>query len=238
MASSAEGGTRALEGRAAVVTGGSRGIGAAVALALARHGARVLAVSRRGTAPMQHAQAGAIEAIAADVSTEDGVKQLTDRAGVPDIVVHGAGAFALASLPDTPVAAFDRMLAVNLRAAFLLARAWLPGMTARGSGDFVSIGSVAGRVALAGNAAYAASKFGLRGLHAVLELELRGSGVRATLVEPSATATELWDEVDGAGYGLPPREAMLDSAAVADAVLYAVTRPAGVAIPNLLIGRG
>jgi NAD(P)-dependent dehydrogenase (short-subunit alcohol dehydrogenase family) len=238
MASSADAriDAQALRGRVAVVTGGSRGIGAAVASVLARHGARVLAVSRSGA--LTDAAAAPVEALAADVATEDGIAALERHAMSPDIVVHSAGAFALAPLADTSVAAFDRMMAVNLRAAFLLARAFLPDMTRRGSGHFVSIGSVAGRVALAGNAAYAASKFGLRGLHAVLDVELRGSGVRATLVEPSATSTALWDGVDGAGYDLPPREAMLDAAAVADAVLYAVTRPEGVAIPNLLIGRG
>ncbi len=240
MASSADAriDAAALRGRVAVVTGGSRGIGAAVASALGGHGARVIAVSRSGALPDDARAEASVEALAADISTEDGIAALARRAPSPDIVVHSAGAFALASLADTSVTEFDRMMAVNLRAAFLLARAFLPGMTRRRAGHFVSIGSVAGRVALAGNAAYAASKFGLRGLHAVLDVELRGSGVRVTLVEPSATSTALWDDIEGAGYDLPPRDAMLDAAAVADAVLYAVTRPEGVAIPNLLIGRG
>ena len=216
MASSAE---RALDGRIAVVTGGSRGIGAAVVHALAERGARVYAVAR-GVDGLRRALAGSgAELVAADVASVDGT-------------------FGLAALTVTSVDDFDRMVAVNLRAAFLLAREFLPRMTARGQGHFVSIGSVAGRVALPGNAAYAASKFGLRGLHAVLDLELRGSGVRATLIEPAATATELWDTVDGAGYDLPPREAMLNADAVADAVVYAITRPEGTSIPNLLIGRG
>ncbi|HEX6587649.1 MAG TPA: SDR family oxidoreductase [Longimicrobiales bacterium] len=237
MASSAEG---LLTGRVALVTGGSRGIGAAVVRALMARGARVIAVARNADALRVIAGETGARALAADVATGDGVATLARALGAdpPDVVVHSAGAFVLASLRDTTIEDFDRMVAVNLRAAFLLAREFLPGMQARGSGHFVSIGSVAGRLALPGNAAYAASKFGLRGLHAVLDVELRGSGVHATLIEPAATDTELWDDVRAPGYDLPPRAAMLDAAAVADAVVYAVTRPAGVSIPNLLIGRG
>ena len=243
MASSAEalhGATSPLAERVAVVTGGSRGIGAAVVRALAAAGARTYAVARGGDALRDLARECGAEAVVADVGSDEGLRDLADRLGErgPDIVVHSAGAFGLADLVDTEVEAFDRMIAVNLRAAFVLARMWLPGMLKRESGHFVSIGSVAGRQALAGNTAYAASKFGLRGLHAVLDLELAGTGVRATLIEPSATATELWDEVAGAGYDLPPRESMLDPGAVADAVVYALTRAQGVRIPNLLIGRG
>lgn len=237
MASSAE---ASLGGRIAVVTGASRGIGAAVLHALAACGAHVVGVARSGDALREVAERAGGVAVTADVSTPEGVARVTRHLGdaVPDVVVHSAGAFALAALGDTAVDDFDRMIAVNLRAAFLLAREYLPGMTARGSGRFVSIGSIAGRIALPGNAAYAASKFGLRGLHAVLDVELRGTGVHATLIEPAATNTELWDAVDARGYELPPREAMLDAAAVADAVVYAATRPQGVNIPNLLIGRG
>ena len=236
MASSAE----SLSGRVTVVSGGSRGIGARVVSALADRGARVVAVARSAQELRAVADRAGAEAVPADVATPEGVALVARHLDgvVPDVVVHSAGAFGLAALTETTVEDFDRMVAVNLRAAFLLAREFLPAMKQRGSGHLVSIGSVAGRLALPGNAAYAASKFGLRGLHAVLEVELRGTGVRATLVEPSATDTELWNAVDGAGYGLPPREAMLDAAAVADAVVYAITRPEGVSIPNLLIGRG
>ena len=237
MASSAD---VPLSGRVAVVTGGSRGIGAAVVRALAARGARVVAVARNGEALRAVTDDVGAEAVVGDVATPAGVSAVAKQAGAsaPDVVVHSAGAFGLAALTDTSVDDFDRMVAVNLRAAFLLAREFLPAMKRRGSGHLISIGSVAGRLALPGNGAYAASKFGLRGLHAVLDVELRGTGVRATLIEPSATDTELWDAVDGAGYDLPPREAMLDAAAVADAVVYAITRPEGVNIPNLLIGRG
>jgi NADP-dependent 3-hydroxy acid dehydrogenase YdfG len=98
-------------------------------------------------------------------------------------------------------------------------------MLARGSGQIVSVGSIAGRQALPHNGAYSASKFGLRGLHEVLDTELRGTGVRSTLVEPAATDTPLWDAIDRERFtGLPERAAMLSAADVADAVAYVLTR--------------
>jgi NADP-dependent 3-hydroxy acid dehydrogenase YdfG len=117
-------------------------------------------------------------------------------------------------------------------------RAFLPAMLERGSGHIVTLGSIAGRQAFPSNGAYSASKFGVRGLHAVLDQELRGTGVRSTLVEPAATDTPLWDAIDRtANPGLPERTAMLDAEAVADAVLFAVTRPERTAIHSISLER-
>jgi NADP-dependent 3-hydroxy acid dehydrogenase YdfG len=130
------------------------------------------------------------------------------------------------------------MLATNLRGPFLLIRAFLPPMLARGAGHIVSIGSIAGRRAFPSNGAYSASKFGLRGLHGVLDAELQGTGVRATLIEPAATDTALWAEVDRDAHPeLPERSAMLSPEAVADAVLYVLTRPAQTHINYLGVER-
>lgn len=235
MRSSAE----LLRGRRALVTGGSRGIGRATAAALAGAGAHVTIVARHEEALAQCAQALGVEARAADVADLASVAALADSLGAaPDIVVHAAGAFGLAPIEATELAAFDEMVAVNLRAAFLLMQAFVPAMRERDSGHFLSIGSIAGRVPLPGNGAYAASKFGLRGLHAVLNTELRGTGVRATLVEPAATDTPLWESVDRAAHpGLPERAAMMQAEAVADAVVYAVTQPAAVAVRNIILER-
>ena len=112
---------------------------------------------------------------------------------------------------------------------FALVSALLPSMRARGDGHVVTIGSVADRVIFPGNAAYSASKYGLRALHEVLRAELRGSGVRATLISPSAVKTALWDRIDPDNQpGFTPRAEMLTPAAVADAVLYAILAPASV----------
>jgi len=90
----------------------------------------------------------------------------------------------------------------------------------------VTVGSVADHRALPGNAAYAAAKWGLRGLHGVLEAELRATGVRCSLVSPGPTDTAMWDAVDlDATPGFLPRRAMLSPEDVADAILFVVTRP-------------
>lgn len=229
--------------RTALVTGASRGIGRSVVEALANAGARVWCLSR---------SSAELKSLAADVGGEALIADLTDDAatwealdgmmetigGAPDIVVNAAGAFGLASASTETVGGFDLALAVNLRAPFLVNRVVLPGMLERRSGLIVNVGSVAGRRAFQGNAAYSASKFGLRGYHGVLLEELRGSGVRATLLEPSATDTELWDPLDPDNDPtLPDRSQMLAAGDVAEAVVFLAARPANVRIPLLLIER-
>lgn len=230
-----------LAGKTALVTGASRGIGLAVSRALAASGAWVGMVARsRDDLGRAAAEAGG-HAIPGDVSTAEGahavhayVSELLGDA--PDLLVNCAGAFSLAPLAATDPGDFDRLLAVNLRGPFLLVRAFLPQMLARRSGLVVNVGSVAGRVAFPENGAYSASKYGLRGLHEVLLQELRGTGVRATLVEPAATDTPLWDPIDPDARGdLPPRAAMMRPGDVARVVLFAAAQPRHVQIPFVAV---
>jgi NADP-dependent 3-hydroxy acid dehydrogenase YdfG len=126
------------------------------------------------------------------------------------------------------------MLTTNLTAPFLLLRLLLPDLKQRGSGHVVTIGSVADRTAFSGNAAYSASKYGLRGLHEVLAVELRGSGVKATLVAPGPVDTHIWDELDPDHQpGFTKRRDMLHAEDVAAAVVFAVTQPERVAVTEL-----
>jgi NAD(P)-dependent dehydrogenase (short-subunit alcohol dehydrogenase family) len=230
-----------LKGKTVLVTGASRGIGLAVAREMAGAGAWVGMVARgRDELARAAADVGG-HAIPADVSTPEGVHAVASYVAellgdAPDVVVASAGAFSLAPLAATDPADFDRMLAANLRGPFLLVRAFLPAMLARGHGQVINIGSVAGRAAFARNGAYSASKFGLRGLHEVLLEELRGTGVRATLVEPGATDTPLWDPLDpDHDPGLPPRSAMLRPEDVARVVLFAASQPRHVTIPVVAV---
>lgn len=227
----------------AVVTGASRGIGFAIARAMRTRGATVAMIAR-GRAKLEVAAAEVDGwALPGDVGSETDVERLVSEiqarfGGAPDVLVNAAGAFALTPIAKTDLAAFDQMIAANLRAPFALMRAFLPGMLERGSGHIISIGSVAGRTAFPGNGAYSASKYGLRGLHEVLEQELRGTGVRATLIEPAATDTPLWESVDYAqNPGLPERSAMLAPEAVAAAVMFVMEQPAHVGIKYMGIER-
>lgn len=232
-----------LVGSSAVVVGASRGIGLAIARALAGAGARVAMIARsEDELAAAAAEVGGIpiQADAADRHTmADTAARVTLAFGdAPEIVVNAAGAFGIAPIADTDPADFERQIAANLVAPFLVAHAFLPAMLRRGSGHLVNIGSVAGRVPLPGNGAYAASKFGLRGLHEVLAQEVSGTGVLATLVEPSATDTPLWDALDpDSRSDLPSRSAMLRPEHVARAVLYAMSQPAGVEVSLLAIRR-
>lgn len=227
----------------ALVTGASRGIGAEVAERLADAGADVWLLARpSGDLDSVAARSGG-RPLPADLRDEDAVWNALEHmqevlGGPPSLIVNAAGTFGLRPCAEETVGAFDEHLAVNLRGPFLVVRALLPSMLERGDGLIVNVGSVAGRRGLPGNASYSASKYGLRGLHEVLLEELRGTGVRATLLEPAATDTGLWDGLDpDADPSLPDRSGMLTAGNVADAVLFLATRPRTVRIPLLQIER-
>jgi NAD(P)-dependent dehydrogenase (short-subunit alcohol dehydrogenase family) len=227
--------------RSALVTGASKGIGLAIARELASAGAWVGMVARHQTELAAAAKQVGGEPIPGDISSAEGVEQVAARVrekvgAAPDILVNSAGAFGLAPFLETDIADFDRQIAINLRGPFLLIRAFLKPMLARRSGHIINIGSVAGRIALPGNAAYGSSKFGLRGLHEVLAAELLGTGVRTTLIEPAATDTPLWDPLDpDSRTDLPSRSQMLRAEDVARAVRFVVDQPASVEISHLAI---
>ena len=220
-----------LAGQLAVVTGASRGIGAAAAALLAAEGARVICVARTLT----QATANRIEDVPCDLTDPGQVSRLgsriVDQHGAPDVVVSNAGAFLLRALEATEPADLELQLRANLAAPFYVARAFLPAMRAAGKGSFITIGSVADHLGLPENSAYAASKFGLRGLHETLLAEYRGTGVRLTLISPGATDTAVWDPVDpDHREGFPRRADMLRPADVAEAILFVASRPEHVLI--------
>ena len=234
-----------LSGRAALITGASRGIGIAAARALAAAGARIVMIARGREELEQRASEIGEEAIAiacdvsdraaVDVAAADARRAL-GRA--PDILVNNAGAFALAQVDRMPTEEFERIIDVNLVAPFHLVRTFLPAMRERGTGHLVTIGSIADRVAFPENAAYAASKFGLRAMHEVMRAELRGTGVRTTLISPGPVDTPLWDPLSPETRpGFTPRAAMLSADAVAEAILFAVTRAPAVNIDELRLSR-
>jgi NADP-dependent 3-hydroxy acid dehydrogenase YdfG len=235
----------ALEGRTALVTGASRGIGAAVARRLAAQGARVALLARGEQALRALADEirGDALVVPCDVSDADAIARAADTLvesldGGPDIVINNAGAFMIAAAHKTSVAEFRATVEINLVAPFTLVRAFLPAMRTRARGHVVTIGSIADRAIFPGNAAYSASKYGLRAVHEVLRAELRGTGVRASLVSPGPVDTAIWDEIDPDNRpGFTPRAEMLSADAVADAVLYVVSAPGEVNVDELRLSR-
>jgi NADP-dependent 3-hydroxy acid dehydrogenase YdfG len=243
MSSTTADSVASLRGRTAVVTGASRGIGLECARVLSGAGARVVLVARgKDTLDDATEELGALaESVVCDMADPAAVQRAMAQiqfvlGGAPDILVNNAGQFFLARVEDTPVDEFALTVQVNLTAQFAFIQRFVPDMRKRHHGHIVTIGSIADHRAFPENAAYAASKFGARGLHEVLREELRGSGVRATLVSPGPVDTALWDEVNpDERPGFTPRAQMLPAAAVADAVRYVVTRPVDVNIDELRV---
>jgi len=215
-----------LAGKLALVTGASRGIGRAVADALGTAGAHVVRLAR-SLADRSNGQRTDLRCDVADpAQVEHAVARILAVRGVPDIVVNNAGIFFIKPVAETTPDDFTRTLAINLTAPFLLVRALVPHFVQRGDGHLVTVGSVSDHVAFTGSIAYAASKYGLRGMHEVLRAELARTGVRTTLVSPGPVDTPMWDPVDpDSRPGFTKRSAMMAPEDVAAAVLFAVTRP-------------
>lgn len=232
------------EGQVAVVTGASRGIGLATATMLARGGAKVVLVARRIATLESVAKAIGPHAfpvpcdVADRAAVEQAIKQIHMDHGTPRILVNNAGVFRIAPVEETKPDDFATALNVNLFAPFLFVHGFLHLMKSAGVGHIVTIGSVADRAIFPGNSAYAATKFGVRAMHEVLRAELKGSGVRATLVSPGAVDTRLWDEVNpDTRPGFTPRSEMLSPDAVAQAVKFVLARPAEVNVDELRLSR-
>jgi NADP-dependent 3-hydroxy acid dehydrogenase YdfG len=230
-----------LDGRSALVTGASRGIGAAVARQLAAAGARVALVARGADAlhTLAHELGADHLAVAADCTRAADVTRLAADVtawarGAPDILVNNAGVYPRGRLDEQDPEEFAATLDLNLAAPFRVLRAFLPAMRERGSGHVVTIGTVADRNIWPMNGAYSASKYGLRALHEVLYAEARGSGVQATLIAPGAVDTDIWEAHEAElGKTLSPRHRMLKPDDVARAVLYAVTQPPHMTVHEL-----
>jgi NADP-dependent 3-hydroxy acid dehydrogenase YdfG len=231
----------ALSGRTAVVTGASRGIGAAISTALAGAGARVVMIARNEVRLRDAARPlmGAVP-ITSDVSDPRSVEKASaqirkELGGSPDIIVNNAGIFGVSIVEETTTEFFVETINTNLVGPFLFVRAFLADMKKRKSGHIVTIGSIADRTIFTGNAAYSAAKFGLRAVHEVLRAELKGSGVRTSLISPASTDTEIWNTVtvtDPAGKPHSTRP-MLDADDVAAAVMFALDQPERVNVDEL-----
>jgi 3-oxoacyl-[acyl-carrier protein] reductase len=188
--------------RVALVTGGSRGIGRATALALAEAGAAVAVSYReRGEAAEAvveaiHRRGGRAVALGADVSQRSAVQRMVrdieERLGPIDILVNNAGIAVVRGLDDITEEDFDRSIAVNLKSAFLCTQAVLEGMRARRWGRIVNISSIGARIGAGSvSVAYGAAKAGLEGLTRAYALRLAGEGVTVNAVAPGLVDTDM-----------------------------------------------
>lgn len=200
-----------------LVTGASQGIGAAIAKVFAKEvkGVRLALVARnvRGLQAVAKAcaKSGAkAEAFECDVGNAASVALMAGtvqaRFGAVDVLVNNAGAFAMAPFVDTKLDEFDRMIAVNLRSAFLVTQAFLPAMLKRQAGDIFFMSSIAGLGAYPNSAAYCAAKFGVTGLAKVLRAETKDHGVRVCCVHPGATWSPSWEKSGVAPERIMPAE--------------------------------
>jgi 3-oxoacyl-[acyl-carrier protein] reductase len=218
-----------MEGKVALITGASGGIGAAVARKLHEAGAAVGLLSRSGEDLGLERALGMV----CDVRNREAVAEATEAVvvhfGRLDIAVANAGVGAYGDFLDLDPEHLEAMIDINLKGTLYTAAAALPHLIASGEGDFLSMASVAGLRGLPGEAVYNASKFGQLGFTRALDHELREKGVRATCICPGAVKTNF---AIGAGReeGDPALEGMMTADEVADVVLFTVTRPRSMRI--------
>ncbi len=217
----------ALSGQVAFVTGGGRGIGRGIAVALAREGAHVV-VSSRTARELETvvgeilAQGGSASSVVADVSNPADAQKcaetVVDRYSRLDILVNNAGIGVFKPVAELSVEEFDRMWNVNMRGVFLMTKAFLPVMTSAGRGAIVNIASLAGKNSFRGGAGYSATKWALRGFAGSLMLEVRDHNIRVVTIFPGSVET-------GFSAGGKKGENIPRPEDVAGAVVFAVTAP-------------
>jgi len=213
-----------LDGRVALITGASSGIGAAVARRFHEAGASIGLVSRRGDDLGLEPGMGLACDVRDRAAVEDATRRVVERFGRLDIVIVNAGVGAYGPFLELDPEQVEAMIDVNLKGTLYTAAAALPHLIEAGSGDFVSLASVAGLRAFPGESVYNASKFGQLGFTRSLDHELREHGVRASCVCPGGVNTEFAIGT-GRERGDPELEGMLAAEEVAEVVLFTVTRP-------------
>jgi NADP-dependent 3-hydroxy acid dehydrogenase YdfG len=227
-----------IEGKVAVVTGAGRGIGRAIAVDLARMGARVALAARSASELEQTAQAagGAAKVIPTDVRKREDIHKLLDQTastlGPVDILVNAAGVGVFGQVTQFSDQDYDAILDTNLRSIFMACRHLLPSMIARGKGDIVNIASIAGKVGSATRAVYCASKFGVVGFTQSLAEEVRQHGIRVSVVCPGSTDTTFSSDPHREG---KTRGKMLSPADVAHAVRMLVTQEPNSFISEVIL---
>lgn len=241
--------SNSLQGKVALITGASSGIGEATAFALAAEGVQIVAVARRAERLQElvrriNAKGGRAIPIVVDVSDEiqvhDMMAHVKNIFGKIDILVNNAGVMLLGQIEGANTDDWRKMVAVNIMGLLYATHAVLPVMKEQNSGHIINISSVAGRIARAGSGVYNVTKWGVVAFSESLRQEVYKNNIRVTVIEPGAVATELVDNItdDEARQkqsewlqGLTP----LESEDIAAAIVYALSQPARVNVNEILI---
>jgi 3-oxoacyl-[acyl-carrier protein] reductase len=216
------------DGSVAVITGASRGIGRQIALAAARHGARLGLVARsRNELETVLTETGGRGAVAtADIGERDEVEAaiaaLAAELGPIDILVNNAGVGSWSAVADTDVEVYERLMRLNYLGTVYATKAVLPSMLERGRGHIVNVGSIAGRIGAPFEAAYSASKFAVSGFTECLAVEVHSRGVGVSMVNPGPVQTDFFD-ARGVPYARKTPKPV-PASDVADAVIAAVEK--------------
>jgi NADP-dependent 3-hydroxy acid dehydrogenase YdfG len=240
---------RPLDGSVALVTGASSGIGEATAVALAGAGAAVAIGARRRDrldALSARLRDGGARVLALDLDVTDeaacrtAVARTREELGGLDVLVNNAGVMLLGTIVGADTEDWRRMVHTNVLGLMYMTSAAIDGMLEQGSGDVVNLSSVAGRTARKGAGVYNASKWAVNAFSESLRQEVTGRGVRVSLVEPGATATELSShitqpEAREASRRMAAGMRTLQAEDIARAVLYVVTQPPHVAVNEVLV---
>jgi NAD(P)-dependent dehydrogenase (short-subunit alcohol dehydrogenase family) len=233
-----------LNDKVVLVTGAGSGLGAATARAFARVGCAVACLDLNQAAAERvggELRAGGCASLAlgCDVSNAESVfgavSEVVERFGRLDVAVNCAAVDYVVSVADMSVEQWDRVLGVNLRGPFLVAKAALPAMRRQRYGHIVNIASTAAVRAWGNAAAYHATKWGLVGFSRGLGVEGREDGVRVTTIIPGGMRTHWFDKFPEQGIPLPDERNLQDPANVAEAIVFAVSMPAGSVVQELMV---
>lgn len=238
-----------LDGKVALITGASSGIGEATALALAAEGAKVALAARRAERLQKLEKqitdgGGKALSLVTDIADEAQATEMVHKTnsnfGSVDILVNNAGVMLVGPVEGADTSDWQRMININLMGLMYATHAALPLMKAQGGGHIVNISSVAGRVAIPNYAVYNATKFGVGAFSEALRKEVYKDKIRVTVIEPGGVATELVEHISNPESKQQTQEfvqsmTVLESEDIAAAIAYAVTQPPRVNVNEILI---